>query len=957
MPSFFVNNANNFTLLHQNIQGLASKKELIEITLSDLSLTVDPDVICLTETFIKSGEEKYINIKGYELASCYCRDKKRGGSCIMVKSGMSVKKINCFDEIATSFHFECCSILISYNNVLIVCIYRTPSKIVRYLEYFFNKLELLLHKCLTKYPKKRIIITGDLNINTLEKSSSASRFTEIVKSFNLNLHITEPTRGSACLDHIVSNIPEAAGSLLPLWLSDHETAQLLNFQVHSKKIIPKSIFMFKRSYTHENIEKFKNCLSSLSFSEVYLDTDMNKAFNKFYELFCLFYELCFPVMKIKTKTTPLSNWITKGLRKSCNYKKILRYKYYNHKTDHNRNKYLNYNKILKKCINNSKRHTNNKYVTNHKNLAKATWDVINSESGKVSTDKYIYKIETDDNTITDPQQIAEAFNNYYINLTNNTNNDIKNTNDNSRQTNSIYLTPIDEIFINNIIMTLNRTNAEGYDCVCTKVVKKCGEEISRVLAHLINLSMETGTFPDRLKLSVVKPLYKKGSKSEMGNYRPITLIPIFSKIFEKVLHIKLMSFFTKYNIIKHDQYGFQKQKSTALASFNLVTEVLQSTNAKSFTTALFFDLSKAFDYVSHEQLLTKLERNGIRGPAYRWIYTYLENRQQCTEVCKLSKKYETQTYRSEFKQNKHGVPQGSVLGPLLFLVYINDLPDMIRHRTILFADDISVIVTTNNKLTLNFHESDINNTINLIYQWLCNNNLRINLDKSTFINFNDCNSLDINCNGQTIQSATKVKFLGTIIDHKLDWKEQVEKVCAKVNSFSFALYKLTKVATRQTAMTAYYAYVESILRYGLIVWGNSTNNKKVFIAQKKCVRAIFGVTQDVSCRPLFKKLNVLPLPCLYIEEIAKFVKQYRKEFYRQLKDISVRNRRNPNRLIIDEIPKTTRFKKNCYWMGHMIFNKIPKSIQELPINKFKKSLHEWLLQSMFYSVDEFLKHK
>ena len=422
------------------------------------------------------------------------------------------------------------------------------------------------------------------------------------------------------------------------------------------------------------------------------------------------------------------------------------------------------------------------------------------------------------------------------------------------------------------------------------------------------------------------------------------------------MHHKLTSFFTRHDIITADQYGFQKNKSTTLATFNLVNEILHKRNSNHYVSVLFFDMSKAFDFVNHDLLLQKLQQYGIRGQALNWIYTYLSNRLQSTEITQVTKKCISKAHKSKFMLNRSGVPQGSVLGPLLFLLYVNDLPKITNYRSILFADDISIIISTPKEKSLTWHQSQINDVLLTVVTWLHNNNLTVNLSKTKYMNFNNVDIFNIKYNDITIDNTNNTQFLGISIDNDLKWKQQIDIVCGKLSRFSYALHKLTKVVNRRTATISYFAYVESVLRYGLLIWGNSTDINKAFVCQKKCIRAIYGVPPDTPCRPLFKKLNVLPLPCLYILNVAIFVKKY-TYLFTQTKDIVVgRTLRNMKLLVHDECPKSESYARNCYSMCIKINNKIPDLLKELPVHRFRKSLRAWLMTHLFYSTREFLQN-
>lgn len=360
------------------------------------------------------------------------------------------------------------------------------------------------------------------------------------------------------------------------------------------------------------------------------------------------------------------------------------------------------------------------------------------------------------------------------------------------------------------------------------------------------------------------------------------------------------------------------------------------------------DLTKAFDYVNHNILLHKLEAYGVRGNVLALLKSYLSDRQQCTQISRICPKTYIETdYSSDFSDVLQGVPQGSVLGPLLFIIYINDLPNFVDHDMVLFADDSTVMFSDKNKNDL---ELNINYTLGTIIQWLTYNNLLINLDKTNIMTFrnrkNKLQQIDIKFNGCKINEVETAKFLGLHIYSGLNRKFQVESICTKLSQFSYALYMLGKVVNRSAVITAYHGYVESLLRYGVIFWGNSVDKDIAFKAQKKCVRAICKLTPTESGKPVFISLNLLTLPCIYIYEVAIFVRLHNSMFDH------LKSKRHGMKICFPS-NKTAQFSNSIFCMAPRIYNHLPLDILRCSnIGTFKFKLKQLLINKAYYNVND-----
>lgn len=390
---------------------------------------------------------------------------------------------------------------------------------------------------------------------------------------------------------------------------------------------------------------------------------------------------------------------------------------------------------------------------------------------------------------------------------------------------------------------------------------------------LFNQSFTQGKFPMSMKCAKVFALHKGGQKNQIDNYRPISLLVVFSKILEKAMNNRLKNFFERDKILYNRQFGFRQGHSTTHAIQQLVGDILNGFEKDFHCVALFLDLRKAFDSCNHTIMLEKLENYGIRGTSLKWIESYLSERTQFVE--------NSEHHRSDPLQIQVGLPQGSIIGPLLMSVMVNDLFKALKLSScILFADDTTIYLFGKN---LHFLTIKMQREIDLVSQWFVANKLQVNVAKTKLMVFSPGKKHGsahpkLYYSGVRIEVVQTFKFLGVLIDNALSWESHVNHLCKKISKFKFVIRKLNCVLPIHCLRNLYYSYIHSILNYGLIVWGPMLKNSlldKVEKIQKMILRLINRQPFHVNSSPLFLRNKILKVKDMIKVELLKFIYFYR----------------------------------------------------------------------------------
>ena len=945
------NNHNYFSLIHVNARSLHRNHDDLNILLSTL-INFEFSAIGVTETWFHSNSPPIYGIDNYDLIRADRTNSRGGGVAIYINNKIRFRRrpdlhIEGVEDIFIEIINE------NNKNTLMGVVYRPPN---HHIDTFLDNLDESLH--IISQEKKDIYIMGDYNIDllSLTNQNTSSRFLNNLSSFSLQPHINKYTRitatSSTLIDNIFSNIvdDESINGILYYDISDHlPVFTIAKSPSHLRKNSTKSHDK-RRKETEHNIESLKTDLAQEEWRDVFQQNNVNEAYEKFLHKLLFYYDKNIPLVRVKTYKKIKNPWITKGIINSILTRNKLYKKSLLDSSEINKVKYKKYRNILTTLIRLSRKMFYSQKIESTKSNNNSLWQIIKDLVGKKKQNIPKY-FKDDDKEINEPEQIANMFNTFFVNIGPRLASKI-NSRTNFKQYldkpfhKSLFLRPADHQEILNIVKSLKSSSSCGFDGISVNLLKKIIHPIIDPLLHVFNLSITSGACPDSLKIAKVIPVFKKDDASLVSNYRPISILPAISKILEKILYSRLYDFVTQNNLLNPTQYGFRKSHSTDFAIVQLCDKIIHALSRKEHCIGVFKDLSKAFDTIDHPIMTHKLDYYGVRGTALAWFKDYLTNRKQYVSFqCNNSQKLSITC----------GVPQGSILGPLLFILYINDiLKSSPKLSFILFADDTNIIYSHKDMDVLT---TTLNTELAKVQTWFECNKLSLNIGKTNYMYFKSSNApsvnLNIEINGISLARKYSTKFLGVTINTNMTWQEHLINISNSISKNIGILYKLKDLVTAKSLVTLYNALILPHLNYCNIVWGNCSKTKieSLFLLQKKAIRICTQSNFLDHTTPLFKNRHTLKLEDIHTFQTAIFMFKYVNNllplsfqtFFTYNTTIHSYPTRQSRNFHLNN-PKTLLAHKSIRHHGPDVWNSLPTNIKErTALHSFKVTTKKYLL--------------
>lgn len=963
LTEYLENCKGQFSVLSLNTQSIRAKFDQLYIVITELmSQNLYFSAICLQETWQSDNDNlSMFNLPDYQMISQGKICSGHGGLITYVHKDYSWSKRNLYEssDIWEGLFLDI-NITDMHKKISLGNIYKPPrNNNNNYnIETFTNQFSKIIAQ-LNK-ENSYCLIAGDYNMNLLEIPSREkfADFFDMMCASSFFPQITYPThftrRSCTLIDQIYCRLPhnvnnKPMSAILVSEISDHFACCASIKYMKSRKVNPK--FITINTINNRTMAEFKNELSDTNLISLIpnnLDTDPNISYEIIQTTLTKAKDKHMPrkTVKYHKHKHKLSSWITNGIVKSIKYRDML-YKKLKllapESSEYmvNKNNLNVYNKLLKRNIRIAKQNYYQQEFDKYKDDIKKTWQCINTIlQNKKSKQDYPKSFLINGTKITDRHTAADEFNKYFTligpKLANSIDSGNKKTFDsyltNHTQSRFFFEYSTPEMVAKAIDKLKPKTSC-GHDSLSSKLLKFIKDIIATPISIIINQSLNTGIFPNKLKIAKVLPLFKKGENKLLENYRPISLLPCISKIFERIVFDQLYKYLDSNNLLCKNQYGFRKKHSTEMAALELIDRIYKELDNKEIPIAVFLDLSKAFDTLDHSILLHKLKYYGVNGISLAWFSSYLTNRHQYVEIDGIS---------SEPLSITTGVPQGSILGPLLFIIYMNDIHSTSsKFKFVLYADDstlFSPLCSFSFGLTPVKTEqiaNNINKELRYVTDWLSVNKLSLNASKTKFMifHFNQKNIPSenvpkLNINGIEIKKTSEFNFLGLTINDKMNWISHINNLAQKISRSIGILNRMKHFLPPTILKIMYSSLILSRLTYCITAWGFECS--RLLKLQKKAVRIITGSKYNAHTEPLLKENSLLKLNDIFKLQCLKLYHKYKNnnvplyfnDMFASNDVIHSYNTRQRHNLHI--YGTRTRAASNC------IRHYIPKLIGELP---------------------------
>ena len=955
---------NGLNVCHWNVQHLTDSK-LEEIRVMFLKPNNNLDILILTETFCSSKvPDSFYYTPGYQI---YRRDrsgKTGGGILAFVNNSITAERRIDYEETdVESLWLEICPHK-SRRSLLIAGVYRPPS----YKVADDSKLGKNIENAYMS--NKEIIVLGDFNIDFLN-AGKFKNHSLVTTLRNLNMsqivnEITRPVSGT-CLDHIWSSHPEQLQGVrtvssgnsdhLPVVATRHFRRVRNNEGIH--------ITITYRDIKSLNKEQFISSLYNAPWDCAFVFEDSNDVIDCWYNIFNDIVDEHLPFKEKRVKRRIQPKWFTNDIAQAIKSRDRLLNVAKQSKLDTDWSNFRKEKNRVTKLIRETKKTYFKDKVAENKQNPRKLWNLIKGLSKDGSSHEGVRRLIEGDESILEKMTIAETLNSFFINQQNTTSatlgSDLELTIDQSLASvvNGQFTIPhVTKHNISNLLLSIPVHKATGHDGISAKLLRIAAPAIAGSLSRVINHCIDNQSFPTKWKIAKVTPVFKgNGSRDDKNNYRPISVLPILSKLFEKHICEHLQNFLKDNDILHQFQSGFRKSHSTDTALIRLIDQLLMDLDKNRVSGLVFVDYKKAFDLVDHHLLLKKLETYGVLGNELNLISDYLHDRLQYVDI---------DGHRSSSKGVVSGVPQGSILGPVLFLLFINDLPTSTQQSVLdIYADDTTMSYSSDVKDGLETITSALQEDLKNVSAWSDRNNMVINNTKTKCILVTGKRlnkklsslSLQLTMQGTMVDQVNNQKLLGVTLDQSLNFDEHIQQLCKKLSQRIAVLRKIRKYLPIGERILYYNAMIKQTMMYGSIVWSSCSieNVNKVFKLQKRAARVILAADTRTNSVDLFKKLNWIPFydevkinKCtLVFKRFLGDCPPYLTNILKTNRDIHSRvSRHGSYNLVCPRFSRETEGGRSFAVSASRLWNSIPNSLKTCSsVSSFRNNLFNYYKDS------------